>query len=412
MRRARGSWHAKGGGVLLFAASICLLACDARRSTGAQPRALDAALTGAALRTYADVAHAVYADSASAARVLLARLDALLAQPSETTLAAARAAWLAAREPYAQSEVFRFYDGPIDAVELWVNTWPIDEAYVESPPGESTLGIVQDVERYPELSAALLRELNGQGGETAISTGYHVIEFLLWGRDDDPDGPGRRPASDFAPGAAGKRAGAAELARRRGKYLRLAAELLIAQLEQVRDAWRPGDPHNYRAQFLAPPAQRGLYLALKGMAKLSGPELAGERLTVAYETKDQENEHSCFSDSTHADIVGDALGVENVCTGRYRRLDGRLVSGTGVCAAVSRAAPELGAQLAAQIAVSLARAREIPAPFDQAIVGDDAAPGRAAIERAARALRAQAESCERVRAALSLAEPLAASVAP
>ena len=50
----------------------------------------------------------------SDAKVLQAAVDALLAAPSETTLAAARKAWVAARPAYHVTEAFRFYDGPIE----------------------------------------------------------------------------------------------------------------------------------------------------------------------------------------------------------------------------------------------------------------------------------------------------------
>ena len=151
--------------------SIWLLGCAVKPSE--QPaestRALDASALRSALMTYAEIALATYEDSLASAEALAGANSALVAEPSATRLEAAREAWLRARIPYAQSEVFRFYDGPIDKVELWLNTWPIDESYVESLPGEESLGIVQDGARYPTLSSALLKRLNGEAGETAIS---------------------------------------------------------------------------------------------------------------------------------------------------------------------------------------------------------------------------------------------------
>lgn len=368
---------------------------------------LDDRLTMEALRNYADIAFAAYDDSVRGVQALNRSIEALLMAPSAQTLSAAQAAWLKARVPYVQTEVFRFYDGPIDQLELQINTWPIDESYVESAPRERQLGIVQDVSRFPELSRELLSELNGKDGETAISTGYHVLEFLLWGRDMNEAGPGQRSAADFA---TAPKARDGVLAERRGDYLRLAGQLLEEQLVQVRDAWRAGTGPSYRDHFLAPPPARGLYLALRGMAKLSGPELAGERLTVPYETKSQEDEHSCFSDSTHADVVGDALGIENVCLGRYVRTDGSRLSGAGICAAVAHALPQLGRTLMSQITSSLQQARTIPAPFDRAIQGLDDSAGRTAIARTIVSLREQATTLERALQTLRLEEPVRVSV--
>jgi putative iron-regulated protein len=147
------------------------------------------------------------------------------------------------------------------------------------------------------------------------------------------------------------------------------------------------------------------------MGKLSGPELSGERLTVPYETKNQENEHSCFSDSTGRDLLGNARGIENVCLGHYRRADGGSVQGDGICALVQQQDPALGKALEAAIRESVRRIAAIPQPFDQAILGDDAAPGRSAVRAAIESLRKQAELIEQARAALGLTEPAALAVA-
>jgi putative iron-regulated protein len=365
-------------------------ACDAKPAGVSDPRLVAGAR--AALQTYADIAAAGYADSARAARALAAAIDRLLAAPSEETLAAARRAWLQARIPYAQTEAFRFYDGPIDAVERWVNSWPIDENYVESEASAERLGLIQDSAQYPLLSDDVLARLNMRDGETSISTGYHVLEFLLWGRDQNPLGPGQRPFSDFV-----EQAQPATTARRRA-YLRSAAGLLVRQLEQVAEAWTGA----YRARFLALQPSAAIGLAVKGMGSLSGPELSGERLSVAYETKDQENEHSCFSDSTLEDLRADALGLQNVCLGRYQRPDGSAIQGRGVCDALQLLAAEPAARLKRQCAASLAALQAIPAPFDRAILGSDSAPGRKAIAAAIVALRAQSDTLAELAALLQV----------
>jgi putative iron-regulated protein len=382
---------------------------------GPRASALDQTALSAALTSYAEIALATYQDSLTRAEELSRANAALVAEPSAARLVAAREAWLAARVPYAQSEVFRFYDGPIDQRELWINTWPIDESYVESLPGEESPGIVQDSAHYPTLSTELLKQLNGQAGETAISTGYHVIEFLLWGRDEDADGPGQRSYRDFVVAKSGE----ASLAARRSAYLTLASALLVAQLREVRDAWQvaaraeaEGEADNYRATFLALPPQQALYLALKGMAKLSGPELAGERMTVAYETKSQEHEHSCFSDSTQTDLLNNALGIENVCLGRYVSSRGARISGGGLCSAMRAGVPELSRRLTAEVQKSVRAVAQIPAPFDRAIQGEDASPGRVAIAGAIAALRAQAETLDEMQSVLKLSAPPLHAVAP
>ena len=358
------------------------LGCQRARQTENAERALTALETASierALTTYASIASRSYSDAAREARVLLDRVDRFVATPSAASLAEARQAWLGARHPYQQTEVFRFYDGPIDRLEMRINTWPIDEAYVDGTGQTGKLGIVADGKRYPELTSELIASLNAKEGETSISTGYHVIEFLLWGADARVDGPGERPFTDYV---------GDERAVRRGHYLHLVVALLARDLEELRDAWAP-DRDNYRKKLLALPPAEALGLAIKGMGSLSGPELAGERLTVAYETKAQENEHSCFSDNTVNDLTDDALGIENVCLGRYELPGGPALRGPGLCDAIAARDPALGERLRRAVADSVAKVRAIPTPFDQAILGDDAAPGRVAIKRAIAALEAQ-----------------------
>jgi len=386
-------------------AACALAGCRERAAEKARPAAFTpelAALASKALTTYADLAFAGYADSAEQAKKLLSAVDALSEAPSQVSLAAARRAWIAARKPYPQTEVFRFYDGPIDRVETLVNTWPIDESYVEASLEGQQPGILENTKDYPALTADLLASLNLKQGETSISTGYHVIEFLLWGRDTRADGPGDRPYTDFSPKQAGN-----ALAQRRGVYLHLACELLLRELEEVRDDWDPRRTGNYRERFLRLPVRDALALVVKGMGSLSGPELSGERLSVPYETKDQENEHSCFSDTTHSDVALDALGVENVCLGRYTRVDGSVVSGPSLCEVIGARDRALGERLKAELSRSVAAAGSIPAPFDQAILGTDEAPGRRAIWATIQALQRQTDTLSDVAALFDLRVSLA-----
>ncbi len=348
--------------------------------------------TAAFLTTYADIAAAGYGAALSDTRALSAAIDAFVPQPSAERLGAARAAWIAARRTYAQTEAYRFYGGPIDTVELLVNTWPIDENYLESEDGKT--GIVADAATYPEISARTLAALNLKEGETSVSTGYHAIEFLLWGRDHSATGPGDRSFHDYD---------TAPNARRRGEYLRAAAALLVENLATVDAAWRG----EYRKTFLARPDDQALALAVKGLGSLSGGELLGERLTVAYETRSQENEHSCFSDNTHEDLRLDAVGIQNVCLGRYAN-----VRGLGLAELVRDASPELGAELEHDAAAAVAAIGAIPAPFDQAILGDDASAGRQAIQHAMQALRTEADAFAKVASTLNLRLQPAVAQAP
>ena len=313
---------------------------------------------------YADGVYASYQASVASATELQASVQAFTDDPTEANLTAAKDQWLAARDDYGPTEAFRFYDGPIDdpddGPEGRINAWPMDEAYVDYVEGDPTAGIINNAADVPEITAEVLVSANEEGGETNISTGWHAIEFLLWGQDTDPEGPGARPATDYA---------TAPNAARRATYLNLLADLLVADLTSVRDQWNPeGGP--YRTEFLADPTLAVQHI-LRGMGALSSGELAGERMAVPYETKEQEDEHSCFSDNTLNDIIGNARGVRLAYTAEYEG-----VQGDSLSAVVARLAPEVDADLRKQLDNNVAAAEALPGPFDQMIQRDDDDPGR------------------------------------
>ena len=67
-----------------------------------------------ALAGYAAMARQEYGQAEKAAISLRDTVNAFLAGPSPATLAAARRAWIASRDVYGRTEVFRFAGGPID----------------------------------------------------------------------------------------------------------------------------------------------------------------------------------------------------------------------------------------------------------------------------------------------------------
>jgi putative iron-regulated protein len=347
------------------------------------------ALKRAVVSNYAAVVWAAYDDSAIASRQLQSAVDTFLRQPSETSLNEARDAWLKARVPYLQTEVCRFYDGPIDEIEGFINAWPIDENYIDYVAGNPGAGIINATLKYPLLTRALILAQNEKEGERNISTGFHAVEFLLWGQDTNAAGPGARSWTDYKRGAPN--------GARRGQYLRIVTGLLLEHLETVASAWAPEKRSNYRAAFLCVDTDVALGRILKGMGALSGPELAGERLTVAYETKEQEDEHSCFSDNTHNDVIYDALGIQNVYLGRYGQ-----VRGPGIHDLLAHVDPKFANELKAQIETALRCARSIPPPFDQAILGPNGTPGRVAIKQAIQAFQKESEMIAKAAKLLSI----------
>jgi len=322
---------------------------------------------------YALIAQTGYSDTLTKAKAMQTAINALIATPSQATLDAARTTWLTARDAYGQTESYRFFNGPIDdeaGPEGRVNAWPLDEAFIDYVDSDANAGIINKVQEFPALTKDVLSEQNEKGGEANIATGWHAIEFLLWGQDKSDTGPGARPFTDYVAGETP----AQKNAQRRKDYLEVVTDLLIEDLEFVAKAWDPKTPGSYGATFAAAPSNESLTKAFKGMVQLAGFELSSERMNTPYTKGDQEEEHSCFSDNTKADLVANAKAVENVYLGRWGTTDG-----PGLDDLVKAKNPELDTRVKAQFAKTLAAINAIEGPFDQAILKE---PNRSKVKTA------------------------------
>ncbi|NHB76419.1 imelysin family protein [Rhodobacter calidifons] len=390
-------------------------------STGLASAAL-AATPAEVTQTYADIALAAYQDSLTTAKALQAAVAALIASPSEATLQAARQAWLAARVPYQQTEAFRFGNPIVDDWEGRVNAWPLDEGLIDYVAGDygneenalarlnviatpkfTLSGIEIDA---TQITPALIRDTlhEADGIEANVASGYHAIEFLLWGQDLNGTGPGAgaRPYTDYLQGE-GCTGGNCD---RRAAYLQAATDLLVADLQEMVGNWQEGGPA--RAAVTRDP-QAGLLAMLTGMGSLSYGELAGERMKLGLMLNDPEEEHDCFSDNTHNSHYFDGVGIRNVYLGRYLRLDGSVVEGFALADLVAAADPAVDAQLKAELEASVAALGAVKAAADGGLAYDQMlAPGNAQGEElimaAVNALVTQTASIERAVTALGLSK--------
>lgn len=388
---------------LVLVPSLLLVGCgddddaaddgDATETTaGEETPALSDEQAEAAATTYADLVTASYAATIESAIEMQTAVAALVADPTDATLSAAKEAWLTARDDYGPTEAFRFYDGPIDdpddGPEGQINAWPMDEAYVDYVEDDPEAGIINDTAGVPEITLDVIVAANEEGGETNISTGWHAIEFLLWGQDLSEDGPGARPISDYT---------TSPTAARRAEYLTVVTDLLIQDLQGVADQWAP-DGGEYREEFLSEP-QAAVGHILRGMGALSAGELAGERIAVAYETKEQEDEHSCFSDNTIADVVNNAAGIRLAYTAEHEGVDG-----TSLQDVVAEVAPDLDAELTEALDANVAAAETLgeTGTFEAIIRSDDDSEGRTEMLSLIESLQAQGDLIAEVGDALGL----------
>lgn len=368
---------------------------------------------------YTDIAHATFEDALFGARALNISIDKLVQSPSVTALENAKDAWRSARISYQQSEVFRFGNANVDDWEGQLNAWPLDEGlidYVDEEHYEAELGNIgasanliantslqlgSDTLDTRELTPELLADLNELGGSEAnVATGYHAIEFLLWGQDlnGTDAGAGERPHTDYLVGEACTHGNC----DRRGNYLKAVAQLLVTDLENMVQQWAPNQEGNYREQLVAIAPKAAMTRMLFGMGSLALGELAGERLKVSLEANSPEDEHDCFSDNTHHSHFYNALGIQNVYQGEYRRSNGALLKGASLSNLVDAKDAELNkqvhislrrAQLSLQEIVDSAERSEQPEKFDQ-LIAEGNREGEAMINRAIESLVLETEQLE------------------
>ena len=374
------------------------------------------------LKNYADIAHAGYEDSLKTAQTLQGAIEAFLAKPDDKTLQAAKDAWLAARVPYQQTEAYRFGNAVVDDWEGKVNAWPLDEGLIdyvaksygtESDENELYVANVianpsvkisgQQVE-IPKITKAVLRKVLHEAGEIEanVATGYHAIEFMLWGQDLNGTGPGagKRPPTDFDTNncTGGNCA-------RRAEYLNVVTDLLIDDLKWIVAQWATDGPA--RKDLVEGSDVAGLTRIFTGLGSLSYGELAGERMQLGLLINDPEEEHDCFSDNTHNSHYYDQVGIQNVYLGQYKRVDGSTVSGPSPSDLVKAKSADIDKALRERLVATreamakMVKRAETKEAYDQ-MIGEGNKEGNAVVQAAIDALLEQTKAIERAVSALDL----------
>lgn len=372
------------------------------------------------LKTYADIAQAGYEDSLETAKTMQLAINEFLSEPTEPNLRAARAAWIAARIPYMQTEAYRFGNAIVDDWEGKVNAWPLDEGLIdyvaevygaESPENELYVANViknvsltmggKKIDTSKFTKELLADELQEAGGvEANVATGYHAVEFLLWGQDlnGTDAGAGNRPATDFD----AKNCSNGNCARR-AEYLSTVTDLLVDDLAWMAEQWAAGGD----ARKGVGDGEEGLTTIMTGLGSLSYGELAGERIKLGLMIHDPEEEHDCFSDNTHASHFFDALGIRNVYLGRYRRADGSFVGGASVSDLVKAKDPKVDAEVRAKLdatmdAMNALYLRALTTESYDQMIGEGNEEGNKVVQDVVDALLGQTKAIERAVATLDL----------
>ncbi|AOP35252.1 peptidase M75 [Leptospira tipperaryensis] len=243
--------------------------------------------------------------------------------------------YVIARASYLVTEAFRFSSGPIDnsdavgcgaaadgsgssECEGLLNAWPLDESAIDNyiaGAGATTYTAILAVNGNATATGA-----TEGNDEKVVTVGWHAVEYLLWGQDLSNAGvnqiSGQRPVSDFANATAG--------GARRKAYLKAITDAMVVQLKLIRDQFSDGTTYS---NLMKSNPSAGLTNIFQGLGKFIAGEWGGQRLTGTFDGQ-QEEEHSCFSDTTKADFYYDAQGVLNVWFGSFQIKKG-VVTSTG-----------------------------------------------------------------------------------
>ena len=344
---------------------------------------------------YAELVYRNYKDSHQEAKTMEMTIAAFLDDPNEATHQKAKDAWIKARQSYLQTEAFRFYEGPIDFInsetgeegpEGRINAWPMNEAFIDYVKGKPNAGLINK----PDFDIAIegILEKDQVTDEADVTTGWHAIEFLLWGQDFNAQSPGDRIYSDFIPDQDNN--------NRRRKYLQLVTAQLIKDLMFLEESWKPNS-NNYRAEFIKSDPQETIGKIFTSLATLSAFEMSSERMAVALDSGNQEDEHSCFSDTTHQDFIYNAQGIYNVYMGKYQDYQG-----LGFNQLIAKVDPNLDQQIILALNKTQKAIASMDQPFDQILASGQKSLKRQEVEIAIEALEDQAQQFVKVGNALGV----------
>lgn len=264
-----------------------------------------------AMGNYADMAWESHFDAGGDADGLSEAITAFTENPGPQSFNFIQVQWGVARESWGFTEAFNIPEGPMEESHRYINASNIDRSYVDFVSSDLSAGLVNDVDAYPNLTKMLLVDLHQIDGPAKVTTGFHAIEFLLWGEDFDEESDGKRRWTDFLDDGNGT----AQNQDRRMAFLTFASELLIEDIKGVRDEWKP-DEGEYRSQFLGMDQNEQVRLALTGMYRL-GEDMENRRLEMPLMQMDIHADDSPFSDLSNDDLYYGAHALQGIYRGRY-----------------------------------------------------------------------------------------------
>ncbi|WP_323846624.1 imelysin family protein [Microbulbifer magnicolonia] len=214
----------------------------------AAPRAFDEQAAEELTQAVWQAGQAQLIDAQAAVEALERAVATLLDQPSEDHLEAAKLAWL---------DAHREFTGALPYIELAfapaelrnqgrqlllaLDSWPVQPGYLDTVPGYSDSGIVNDT--TIELTLANLRKQHRLTAHEEASTGFHAMEIMLWGPTSE------RTAEQFSQVSEGEKPEALAANRRR-ELTRLIGRGMAEDVDGLVRRW-PTAANDLSRHFLA-----------------------------------------------------------------------------------------------------------------------------------------------------------------
>ena len=372
------------------------------------------------LVNYSNIAEAKYKDALALAKKMHNSIEKFMNDTNESNFIDVKDSWLKARTIYQQTEVFRFGNPLVDDWEGKVNAWPLDEGLIDYVDNTNYYPSENDFSNFnviankklkvegelidasvinPKLLSNKLHEIGGN--EANVATGYHAIEFLLWGQDlnGNESGSGNRPYTDFDLEACTN-----DNCDRRREYLLATSQLLIQDLQYIQSVW---SLEGQARLDLLNDQKNGLKRILIGMGSLSYGELAGERMKLGLMLHDPEEEHDCFSDNTHNSHYYNVVGINNVFLGKYKSIDGKVVTGPSISSLLSEVDNGLNKKTKKSIKNTLKSMKKIVKSANKGVtydmlIAEGNEKGNQLIQNAVDSLIKQSKNIELAAAALNI----------
>ena len=314
-----------------------------------------------AVETYGRIVEASFLNSLLRAIELRKHAKLLVTKPTLENHILAKISWVQARLPYLQSEaLFPYADSAAS-----INKWPINPGYVDYVDGNPASGIISNPNQFPDLSPEVLEQLNSKDG---IATGYHVIEFLLWGEAPAGSDRGKRTHNDYDAAKGNK-------AVRRGTFLVSCCDHLIRKLAEQLADWKSGAPENARAKYEKLSTEDALEKMFSGIASFAARHPDISKPTGTKNITDQYGANAKFSGLGYIDLIHNAAGIANIATGAYVGIDGKIkVQGVGLIEMAEQVSPVRSERLRHYVNASIRSVKVLNASLNRASVHDGKLP--------------------------------------